>query len=57
MPNKIRIITNGVSDGARSLGEALTTLGVNVSRVRVSNGPKRPQRLNIQVGLLHDRPQ
>lgn len=52
MPVKVRIITNAVSDGARALGETLENEGVNVSRVRVSAGPKTPPRLNIKWGCF-----
>jgi hypothetical protein len=49
---KARIITNGVSDGARALQERLDQMGINTSRVRVERGPKRPRRLNIKWGCF-----
>lgn len=52
MPNKVRIITNSVSEGARALGDTLSQNGVDVSRVRASDGPKRPVRLNIKWGCF-----
>lgn len=53
---KVRVITNNVSEGARSLSETLSELGVNVSRVRVSGGPKNPPRLNIKWGCFTINP-
>lgn len=49
---KVRIITNGVSDGARNLGEALEALNANVSRVRVG-APKLPVRTNVKWGCFN----
>jgi len=56
MPTKIRIITNNVSEGAAALGDKLRELGANVSRVRVSNAPKRPVRNNIKWGCFSLNP-
>lgn len=53
---KVRIITNAVSEGARALGETLESLGVDVSRVRASAGPKNPPRLNIKWGCFTANP-
>lgn len=52
MPTKVRIITNSPSDGARALGETLESLGIEVSRVRASAGPKNHNRLNIKWGCF-----
>jgi hypothetical protein len=49
---KVRIITNGVSEGARNLGEALEALNANVSRVRVG-APKLPVRQNVKWGCFN----
>ena len=56
MPTKIRIITNAVSEGAAALGEKLKELGCNVSRVRLSNAPKRPIRNNVKWGCFNMDP-
>lgn len=50
---KIRIITNAVSDGARALAESLRELGIDVSRVRATSGPKTPRRQNIKWGCFN----
>jgi glutathione synthase/RimK-type ligase-like ATP-grasp enzyme len=47
-----RIITNGVSEGARSLQEKLDELGINVSRVRAERGPRAARRFNVKWGCF-----
>lgn len=49
---KARIITNGVSDGARALQTKLGELGINTSRVRADGGPRSPRRFNVKWGCF-----
>lgn len=49
---KVRIITNGPSDGANALKDKLTELGVDTSRVRAASGPKIPRRFNVKWGCF-----
>ena len=49
---KARIITNGPSDGARALQDALYALGINTSRVRAEGQPKVARRFNVKWGCF-----
>ena len=49
---KVRIITNGPSDGARALQQALDVLGVSTSRVRVTGAARTFRRFNVKWGCF-----
>lgn len=54
--NRVRIITNRVSEGATALTNRLRELGVDASRINISAGERPQNRLNIKWGTFENLP-